>query len=184
VLDLGSGTGRIAHALAELGHPVLAVDDSPEMLAYLRDVETICGRIEDLRLDRRFGGVLLASHLINDPLAATRHALLATAAHHLDDDGRLLVEWHPPAWFDRVADGDGGLVGQVLVRIEYPVREGDLLSATVRYSVADKSWSQSFTARRLPEPDLQNALTAVGLVLNSWCTPDHTWFTTRRNPAT
>ncbi len=31
VLDLGSGAGRIAHALIALGHPVVAVDNSPEM---------------------------------------------------------------------------------------------------------------------------------------------------------
>ncbi|MFD2415063.1 class I SAM-dependent methyltransferase [Amycolatopsis pigmentata] len=184
VLDLGCGTGRIARALTELGHPVLAVDESPEMLAHLRDVETIRARIQDLRLDRRFGGVLLASHLINHPSAATRHALLATAAHHLEAGGRLIVEWHPPEWFDQVADGDGGQVGPVLVRIERPFREGDLLSATVRYSVAGKSWSQSFTARRLSEAELNNALAAVGLVLTDWCTADHAWFSARRVPRT
>ncbi|HVV13973.1 class I SAM-dependent methyltransferase [Amycolatopsis sp.] len=39
VLDLGYGSGRIAHRLIELGHPVTAVDDSPEMLAYVRGAE-------------------------------------------------------------------------------------------------------------------------------------------------
>ena len=65
ILELGSGTGRITHPLVALGHPVVAVDESPEMLAYVRDAETVCSRIEDLALGRRFDAVLLASHLIN-----------------------------------------------------------------------------------------------------------------------
>jgi 2-polyprenyl-3-methyl-5-hydroxy-6-metoxy-1,4-benzoquinol methylase len=36
VLDLGAGAGRIADPLAELGHRVTAVDESPEMLAHIR----------------------------------------------------------------------------------------------------------------------------------------------------
>src|SRR5580704_2232265 len=77
ILELGSGTGRITHPLVALGHPVVAVDESPEMLAYVRDAETVCSRIEDLALGRRFDAVLLASHLINTNDIATRAALLA-----------------------------------------------------------------------------------------------------------
>src|SRR5208282_5196498 len=46
VLELGCGTGRITHPLVALGHPVVAVDESPEMLAQVRDAETVCARIE------------------------------------------------------------------------------------------------------------------------------------------
>jgi SAM-dependent methyltransferase len=34
VLELGCGTGRILRRLAELGHSVVGVDESPDMLAY------------------------------------------------------------------------------------------------------------------------------------------------------
>ena len=61
ILELGCGTGRITHPLTGLGHPVVAVDESPEMLAHVRGAETVCARIEDLDLGRRFDAVLLAS---------------------------------------------------------------------------------------------------------------------------
>ena len=176
VLDLGSGSGRIAHALLDLGHPVVAVDDSAEMLAHVRGAETIRSRIGDLRLDRRFDAVLLASHLVNTEDEATRQAMLATAAHHLADGGKLLVEWHPPAWFDTVADGQGGRLGDVDLTLENVTRDADLLSATVRYSAGADWWLHPFTCRRLTEPVLHEALSATGLAFAGWLTPSHDWF--------
>lgn len=180
VLDLGSGTGRIAHPLAAWGHRVLAVDESPDMLAHLVGVESVCARIEDLRLDRRFDGVLLTAHLLNTPSEPTRRALLATAAHHLAERGRLVVQWHPPAWFDGLADGQGGRIGPVDVRVADVRRDGDLLTATARYSAGQRRWSHTFTARRLSEEDLTGVLAAAGLSFERWWTPDQAWFTARK----
>ncbi len=179
VLDLGCGTGRIAHRLVALGHPVVAVDESPAMLAHLTGVEAVRSRIEDLRLDRRFAGVLLAANLLNTPSDADRHALLAAAARHLAADGRLVVQWHPPAWFDTAADGRGGAVGSVEVSLRDVSRDGDLLGATVDYRVGDRSWSHPFTARRLTEADLDAALATAGLGVDAWLTPDRAWFSAR-----
>ncbi|OXM74594.1 MULTISPECIES: class I SAM-dependent methyltransferase [Amycolatopsis] len=176
VLDLGSGTGRIAHRLIELGHPVTAVDDSAEMLAHVRGAETVRARIEDLDLRRRFPVVLLASHLVNQP---DSHALLATVARHLADDGVAVIEWHPPSWFDTVAEG-GGHLGEVLVSLTGVVRDGPLLSATVRYQARGRSWEQPFTTRRLSEPELRARLVEAGLRFSRWCTPDHRWFAANR----
>ena len=36
ILELGCGAGRVTHPLVALGHPVVAVDESPDMLAYVR----------------------------------------------------------------------------------------------------------------------------------------------------
>jgi SAM-dependent methyltransferase len=72
VLDLGCGSGRIAHPLIDLGHPVVGVDHSADMLAHVHGAETVCAPIAGLDLGRTFGGVLLASHLINAPDAADR----------------------------------------------------------------------------------------------------------------
>src|ERR1700748_2190276 len=77
VLELGCGGGRVTHPRVALRHPVTAVDESPEMLAHVRGAETVCARIEDLSLDRRFDVVLLASHLINADDDAVRSAVLA-----------------------------------------------------------------------------------------------------------
>jgi SAM-dependent methyltransferase len=81
ILELGSGTGRITGALAKLGHPVVAVDESPEMLARNRSAETVCARIEDLALGRTFDVVLLASNLLNAPDTGIRQALLLRVEH-------------------------------------------------------------------------------------------------------
>ena len=80
ILELGSGTGRVTNALVNLGHPVVAVDESPEMLAHIRTAELVCARIEDLALSRTFDVVLLASHLLNVPDTGIRQALLRTCA--------------------------------------------------------------------------------------------------------
>jgi SAM-dependent methyltransferase len=37
ILELGAGAGRVTRRLVELGHPVVAVDESPEMLARIRE---------------------------------------------------------------------------------------------------------------------------------------------------
>lgn len=177
VLDLGTGTGRIAHRLIELGHPVTAVDDSAEMLAHVRGAETVLGRIEELRLDRRFDAVLLASHLINMP---DNRAVLEAVRRHLTDDGRAVIEWHPPEWFDTLADGMGGYLGEVSVELLGVSRRGDLLSATVRYQARGAMWDQPFTARRLTEEQLERSLRQAGLTFATWCSPDRHWFTARK----
>ncbi|MEV7552362.1 class I SAM-dependent methyltransferase [Amycolatopsis sp. NPDC089917] len=180
ILELGSGVGRVTHALLALGHPVVAVDDSPEMLAHVR-AEKVCSKIEELRLGRVFDAVLLGSHLINTTLDADRAAFLATARAHVAPGGRVLVEWHPPEWFESVQDGQGGRIGEVDVRLGQVVRHGELLSAVVRYSADDRRWTQAFTCRRLGSAALDTALTRAGLVFERWCADDRTWFSA--NPA-
>jgi SAM-dependent methyltransferase len=48
VLELGCGVGRITHRLIEFGHQVVAVNNSPEMLAHVRGAETVLSDIERL----------------------------------------------------------------------------------------------------------------------------------------
>ena len=67
ILELGSGAGRVTHALLALGHQVVAVDESPDMLSRVRGAETVPARIDGLSLHRTFDAVLLASHLVNAP---------------------------------------------------------------------------------------------------------------------
>src|SRR4051812_21088440 len=58
LLELGCGAGRITRQLVRLGYRVTAVDESREMLAHVRDAETVEAPIEGLELGRRFDGVL------------------------------------------------------------------------------------------------------------------------------
>jgi SAM-dependent methyltransferase len=179
VLDLGCGTGRIARALVELGHPVVGVDQSAEMLAHAGGVETVHAPLAGLRLGRRFGAVLLASHLVNIADDAERHAILATAARHVARDGVVLAQWHPPEWFDAVADGDGGTAGPVRIELADVHRSAELLSATVRYWAGEELWTQTFTARRFDDQALHRELRDAGLSFDRWVGAGREWFAAR-----
>lgn len=199
ILDLGCGTGRITHGLVALGHDVVGVDHSREMLAHVRGAETVCAPIAGLDLERRFGAVLMASHLVNTPDDDDRHALLAAGTRHLADDGRLVVEWHPPEWFDRVSGGAGGAghcggggaggaggsgaggrMGAIDAQLLDVTRDGDLLSATVRYWTDTEVWTHPFTTRRLTDDDLRGELARAGLRFDGFLTDDRIWFAARR----
>jgi SAM-dependent methyltransferase len=174
VLELGSGAGRVTHPLIALGHPVVAVDESPEMLAHVRDAETVCARIQDLSLGRRFGVVLLASHLINAD-DVTRRAFLEVCRRHVADHGCVIIQQHSPAWFAEARDSERTRDG-VVYRLRDVSRPGpNLLSATVEYVVGDQCWTQTFTTRRLDEADLTASLAGAGLRLDRYLTEDRGW---------
>jgi SAM-dependent methyltransferase len=175
VLDLGCGTGRITHPLVALGHPVVAVDESPEMLAHVRHAQTVCARIEDLALGRRFDVVLLASHLVNTDDIAARTAFLGTCRRHVADDGGVIIQQHAPGWFAAAADAENVRDG-IIFRMRDVSRPGpDLVSATVEYVDGDQVWTQTFTARRLDDAELAAVLADAGLRLDRYLTADHTW---------
>ncbi|HJQ43661.1 MAG TPA: class I SAM-dependent methyltransferase [Jatrophihabitantaceae bacterium] len=179
ILELGSGAGRVTHALVALGYSVVAVDESPEMLALVRGADTVQSTIAELELGRTFDAVLFGSHLVNVPDADERAALLAAARRHVAADGVVLIEWHAPQWFDAVTEGAGGTVGDVRIEIGDISRDGDLLSATVRYWSESELWTQSFTARRLSEERLRSDLEGAGLEFDRWLTDDKAWLTAR-----
>ena len=167
IFDLGAGVGRIADPLAALGHHVVAVDNSADMLAHVSGAEPVLSSIEALRLADTFDVVLLASHLVNTPDADLRHALLRTVAFHLAPHGRAFVEWHPPDWFDGLTPGQtyAGRIGSLETALEVTSAAFDRVSATVRYQADDLTWSQSFTAQRLSHDAVQSEFASVGLVL-------------------
>jgi len=122
------------------------------MLALLpAGVEPVRCRIEDLDLPDRFGGVLMASHLLNTPDTGARAALLRTAARHLRADGVLVAQWNPPAWFARLHVGGRypGTIGEVATELEVLALTPGTLEAVVRYAVDDLRWEQWFRAARL-----------------------------------
>jgi SAM-dependent methyltransferase len=175
ILELGCGTGRVTHPLVALGHPVVAVDESPEMLAHVRGAETVCATIQGLSLGWRFGAVLLASHLINAD-AGTRSAFLATCRRHVADDGCVIVQQHAPEWFSAAAATEDTRDG-VIYRLRDVSRPApDLLTATVEYVVGDRCWTQTFTTTRLDEAELDASLGAAGLRLDRYLTEDRSWF--------
>ena len=176
ILELGCGTGRHTHPLVALGHPVVAVDESPEMLAHVRGAETVCARIDGLSLGQRFDAVLLASHLINVADEPIRRALLAACRDHVADDGCVIVQHHPPEWFAAAAEYEDTSEG-IIFRLNDVSRPApNLVSATVEYVAGDQRWTQTFTSMRLDDSELAAALAAAGLRLDRYLTENHSWF--------
>ena len=175
VLELGAGAGRVTNRLLALGHPVVAVDESAEMLARIRGADIVRARIEGLDLHRRFDVVLLASFLVNTDDRDVRGRFLATCRRHVRDGGCVLIQRHPPAWFDEAAEGEG-IAGGVLHRLRDLRRPGPgLLAATVEYQVGDRVWTQTFTAERLDDEALAAALAEAGLAVDAYLTGDGSW---------
>jgi SAM-dependent methyltransferase len=175
ILELGCGTGRILRPLADLGHPVLGVDESPAMLARVAGLPTVCAPIETLRLDRRFDVVLLASTMLNTE-PAQRHTFLATCRWHLEPQGVVVLQQEAPGWFDTVAPSQAERDGIRRV-IRSVRREGSGVEVVVAYHVGDRVWTHAWTSYRIGEEELAADLASAGLRFGQWLTDDHVWFT-------
>jgi SAM-dependent methyltransferase len=175
ILELGAGAGRMTARLVELGHPVVAVDESAEMLAHVRGAETVRARIQDLELGRRFDAVLLASFLVNTPDRALRGRFLRACGEHVGDGGHVLVQRHPPAFIDDAAEGERTTEG-ITFRLRDLGRPGPgLLAATAEYQMGERVWTHTFTTERLDNGDLAAALAGAGLAVDAYLTGDGSW---------
>lgn len=174
ILELGSGAGRVTNELTARGYMVTAVDDSPAMLAHVREAETVCAKIELLRLDRRFDCVLLGSHFVNDPVRAPA---LETCASHVADDGVVLIEAYPQGleW----TAGRETRIGDVVIRLVEAKRTGDRVRATMEYDVDGQTWRQTFEAELLGEDELAAVLSASGLSFAGWLDRARGWLEAR-----
>jgi len=185
ILELGCGAGRLTHPLIALGHSVVAVDESPDMLAHVRGARTVLARIDGLDLAMRFDVVVLASHLANVPDDDLLVAFLETCARHVHEMGCVVIQRHPVSWFDtlapsrRSAPASDGVeaITYVLDGISRP--SPDLVAATAEYLVGDRRWTQTFVARRLDDALLNTALAQVGLRLDAYLSDDGGWLRAR-----
>lgn len=159
ILELGCGTGRITHALLALGHAVVAVDESPAMLERVRGAETVCARIQDLDLGRRFGVVLLMSNLVNAP--ADRGGFLETCRRHVADDGAVLIERLSPDWEPQ--EGSEQHAGPVTIWLREARRDGRDVVGVVEYEADGATWRHRFEDRLLDDDELGAALRDAGL---------------------
>jgi SAM-dependent methyltransferase len=181
ILDLGSGTGRFARALAELGHDVVAVDHEPAMLEGLDGTDgitTVVGDIRGLSLDRTFDVVLLASHLVNDDDLGPR--ALAVATEHLRPGGVAIGEVYPASTDWPAAVGRHSMVGPVGITVTRAAVDGDRLDAAVRYELDGRIWEQPFIARLLDERALADRLADAELAFERWLDAGRGWFLARR----
>ena len=177
LLELGCGTGRLLRPLAGYGHPVTGVDESPEMLARIPDLPTVCSRIEALNLGRTFCAVLLASNMINS-CPAVRREFLATCRRHVEDGGIVVLQQHKPAWFDAVTT-DTDVVGDITRIIRSAEPAGQQIRVLVEYQVGDQVWTHAFSPYRIGNEELEADLATAGLAFGGWLTDSHAWFTAR-----
>jgi SAM-dependent methyltransferase len=159
LLELGCGTGRVTRQLVGRGYGVTAVDESPEMLAHVRDAETVCARIEELDLGRRFDAVLLLSNLLTVEPPQRREFLDACARH----SDLLVVETLPLGWEPQPSES---------LRIDRI--EGGVVHGEVFY---DDGWSHAFAMRVFAdEAELDAALGESGWLVERWLDRDRGWF--------
>jgi SAM-dependent methyltransferase len=179
VLDLGCGAGRITHALLELGHPVVAVDNSPEMLEHVRGAEKVLADIRSLDLKRRFPCVLLASNLVNCVDAKTRDAMLASCMHHVDDDGCVLVQRLAPDRALTIEEGSWTR-GNARFHLTSLVRRGTTFAVSMMVELDGRRWRHSFEAEVLGDEETDAALARAGLERVAFLDDARAWVKARR----
>lgn len=171
VLDLGCGAGRLSNLLAHLGHEVVGVDESADMLAHLDPrVEGVQSRIEALDLGRAFDAVVLASNLVNTADLRQRAGFLAAVRRHLHREGRAFVQRYDPAWAATATEHVGS-AGPVRVHVEVESRTGPVFEARSTYQLGDRTWVQRFRARLVDDDELTGALARWDLDVERWLTP-------------
>ncbi|MGW4440337.1 class I SAM-dependent methyltransferase [Streptomyces sp. NPDC004596] len=175
ILELGSGVGRMTHALLQRGFTVTAVDESAEMLAHVRGARTICGPIEELGLEEKFDVVMLASFLVHAGDIEVRRGLLRTCARHVAEGGCVLIQregedYHTDVPRERV-DPSGFTVR---IASDEPVGDG-VHSVRAEYVFSDAVWTQTFLSRPLTQEQFEQALAEAGLKVDARLTPDGTW---------
>lgn len=174
ILELGCGVGRLTRPLVGLGHRVVAVDDSPEMLEHVTGAETLCGDLFTLDLGRTFDAVLAASHLVDVPERERRLELLEVCRRHITADGVVVFQRHDPEWARDPADSEG-LSGPVALQFRLLEHRGETFDAAVTYTVGERSWTQSFTAAVLEDDILAEDAETGGLRLDRWLDDRRSW---------
>ncbi|MDX3576331.1 class I SAM-dependent methyltransferase [Streptomyces sp. FL07-04A] len=175
ILELGSGVGRVTHALLERGFTVTAVDESAEMLERVRGARTICSPIEHLDLGETFDVVMLASFLVHSGDVEVRRGLLRTCLRHVAEGGCVLIQregenYHSDVPRERV--NPSGFT----VRVVSAEPAGDgVHSVHAEYEFPDAVWTQTFLSRPLTGEQFEEALAEAGLRVDRYLTDDRVW---------
>ncbi len=120
VLELMAGTGRISLPLIKAGVNLTCVDNSPEMLAILRQKlaqEHLSAQVyemdvRDLALGKPFDLIIIPFHSFGELISADDQTLvLARIYENLASGGRFICTLHNPSQRLRTVDGQLHLVG-------------------------------------------------------------------------
>ncbi|NEE21653.1 class I SAM-dependent methyltransferase [Streptomyces sp. SID7499] len=175
ILELGSGVGRMTHALLERGFTVTAVDESAPMLERVRGARTICSPIEDLDLGETFDVVLLASFLVHAGDVEVRRGLLRTCARQVAEGGCVLIQREGEDYHDNVPRERKDPTGFTLrIASAEPLGDG-VNSVRAEYEFPDAVWTHTFRARPLTKEQFEEALAEAGLRVDRYLTQDRIW---------
>jgi SAM-dependent methyltransferase len=174
ILELGCGAGRVTHSLLWLGHPVTAVDNSPEMLKHVRGAEKVLADIRSLDLGRRFAGVLLASNLVNCVDPETRDAMLACCSRHVAPDGCVVIQRLAPDRALIIEEGEWTR-GHAQFHLTSLVRRGRIFAVTMMVELDGNRWLHSFEAEVLDDAELDAALARAALKRAAFLDEHRAW---------
>jgi SAM-dependent methyltransferase len=174
ILELGCGVGRITEPLAALGHRIVAVDNSPEMLDHVRSARTVLADVETLALGETFDVVLLGSHFINSADPSVRRALFGVCAAHARPGAFVLIERYEPESTRELTSSRSEVDG-VAITWHDVVHRGDVFDAAVTYEVDGLSWTQRFSAEILDDDHLVAEAAEAGLTFDAWLDPARKW---------
>lgn len=104
ILELGSGTGRIAVPLANAGFQVTGIEYEPDMIALMEkkqypreNLKVFRADARNFSLNERFDAILLTCNFINHfPDANDVLSTLACCKKHLKPDGCVIIECSVP----------------------------------------------------------------------------------------
>ena len=181
ILELGCGVGRITHALVARGRHVVAVDESPAMIRYVREATTVCTPIEELALDQRFGGVVLASRLVNVADDSRRQLWLEVCARHVEHDGVVVIERWTPEQAASLRVDDPRSIDGVEICARNIRRLGSRYEVTLAYRIDAREWTQTFESEVLDDLNFLRALQHAGMRHEKWLDPARAWCAARKD---
>jgi SAM-dependent methyltransferase len=180
ILELGCGAGRVTWRLAELGHFVIGIDQSIEMIRHVAEragVTVLRADIETLSLDQTFEGVVLASYLVNVPDRTKRFRFLAACRRHVADDGAVVIQRLDPE--ARWTVGAESTFGPVRVRLAQADMQDQIVRAQLEYQIGDQIFPQAVIAEILGDITLDTELSSAGLRRDRWIDEQKTWLVAR-----
>jgi SAM-dependent methyltransferase len=193
LLDLGCGTASHDVHFAAMGFEVTGVDLSATMLdgarAKLPGHDFLQGDVRTVRLGRRFDSVVSLFHVMSYlPTQADLAAAIATAAEHLKDGGRLVLDfWHGPAVEadppgNRTAEAEGirRITTSSWDRSRHMVEVNFRLQPLTPDCGLDREVVETHAMRYLWADDVAEALAAAGLRPLAF----HDWLSDRPPSAT
>ena len=179
ILDVGTGTGRVAARLAEAGHEVTGLDSSEAMLKYATGVRTAVGDMRDFALPDSFGLILVAAGTFGHLLTrADQERALRCFGKHLAPAGVLAIALQNP--YDWALDEaqDEMLFGWEKdgKRMSYAVRSDRVLQLRHIHRWYDvtgedstvRRTSAQFSLRWTYQPELELLLERCGLKPEAW----------------